>query len=171
MFFYGARTRADLFYLEEIEALRHAHPEIEFIPVLSHAAEDANWRGERGFVHERVDARLKQLALDGAGDVYACGPPPMIDALQPVLFMNGFEVGARVLRSFHDLFRRRVGSLTASAWESPAQSEWKSGEKGEENGRHIEFGWVGRGGSRQVCGLRQPPLPLFRAARAARDAL
>ena len=90
-FFYGARSRADLFYLDEIEALRRARPEIEFIPVLSHAGDDADWQGERGFVHERVDARLKALALDGAADVYACGPPPMIDALQPVLFMNGFE--------------------------------------------------------------------------------
>lgn len=90
-FFYGARTRDDLFYLDEIRALTSAHPEVTFIPVLSHANEDPEWRGERGFVHERVDAKLKELALDGAGDVYACGPPPMIDALQPVLFMNGFE--------------------------------------------------------------------------------
>jgi len=90
-FFYGARTRDDLFYLDEIEGLSEAHPEIEFVPVLSHADGDASWKGERGFVHERVDARLKELAIDGQGDVYACGPPPMIDALQPVLFMNGFE--------------------------------------------------------------------------------
>ncbi|TIO02381.1 MAG: CDP-6-deoxy-delta-3,4-glucoseen reductase, partial [Mesorhizobium sp.] len=59
-----------------------------------------SWRGERGFVHERVDAKLKELAIDGQGDVYACGPPPMIDALQPVLFMNGFEVE----RIFFDRF-------------------------------------------------------------------
>jgi propane monooxygenase reductase subunit len=90
-FFYGARTRDDLFYLDEIAALKDAHPEVEFVPVLSHADDDANWTGERGFVHERVAARLKGLAIDGQGDVYACGPPPMIDALQPVPFMSGFE--------------------------------------------------------------------------------
>ncbi len=90
-FFYGARTRDDLFYLDEIAALKEAHPEMEFVPVLSHADSDADWKGARGFVHERVDKRLKELGLDGEGDVYACGPPPMIDALQPVLFMNGFE--------------------------------------------------------------------------------
>ena len=105
-FFYGARTRADLFYLEEIEALRRKHPEVAFIPVLSHADDDGQWTGERGFVHERVDARLKQLALDGAGDVYACGPPPMIDALQPVLFMNGFEAE----RVFFDRFTTSAGA-------------------------------------------------------------
>lgn len=91
LFFYGARTQADLFYLDRIAALETAHPDLRFIPVLSHADDDANWKGERGFVHDRVGAILKQSGIDGAGDVYACGPPPMIDALQPVLFMNGFE--------------------------------------------------------------------------------
>jgi len=105
-FFYGARTRADLFYLDKIEALRRGHPEISFIPVLSHADDDADWRGERGFVHERVDAKLKELDLDGAADVYACGPPPMIDALQPVLFMNGFESE----RVFFDRFTTSTGA-------------------------------------------------------------
>lgn len=90
-FFYGARARRDLFHLERIAALTERHPEVTFIPVLSHAEDDASWAGERGFVHERVGARLKALGLDGAGDVYACGPPPMIDALNPVLFMNDFE--------------------------------------------------------------------------------
>ncbi len=107
-FFYGARTQADLFHLEKLAALCSAHPELEFIPVLSHANEDATWRGERGFVHERVDARLKALALDGAGDVYACGPPPMIDALQPVLFMNGFESE----RVFFDRFTTSSGATS-----------------------------------------------------------
>jgi propane monooxygenase reductase subunit len=73
---------------------------VTFIPVLSHAADDSGWAGERGFVHERVDAWLKDLDVDGNGDVYACGPPPMIDALQPVLFMNGFETE----RIFFDRF-------------------------------------------------------------------
>ncbi|MGX5799782.1 2Fe-2S iron-sulfur cluster-binding protein [Bradyrhizobium sp. Arg314] len=90
-FFYGARTQQDLFYLDRIAALVEKHPDLNFIPVLSHVNGDASWDGERGFVHERVDAKLKELAVDGQGDVYACGPPPMIDALQPVLFMNGFE--------------------------------------------------------------------------------
>jgi propane monooxygenase reductase subunit len=90
-FFYGARTRADLFYLDRIAALTEANPSVHFVPVLSHAEDDGAWRGARGFVHERVADKLRELDLDGAGDVYACGPPPMIDALEPVLFMAGFE--------------------------------------------------------------------------------
>ena len=107
-FFYGARTRDDLFHLDRIAGLVERHPEVRFIPVLSHAADDDSWDGERGFVHERVDAKLKELAIDGQGDVYACGPPPMIDALQPVLFMNGFESE----RIFFDRFTTSSGAGT-----------------------------------------------------------
>ncbi|MGC3940600.1 NADH:ubiquinone reductase (Na(+)-transporting) subunit F [Roseobacter sp. EG26] len=106
MFFYGARTQDDLFKLNDIAALTDAHPQVEFIPVLSHAEEDGTWQGERGFVHECVDRRLKDLDIDGEGDVYACGPPPMIDALTPVLFMNGFETE----RIFFDKFTPTSGS-------------------------------------------------------------
>ncbi len=74
--------------------------------MLSHADDDPKLRGERGFVHGRVDGKLKALALDGAGEVYACGPPAMIDALQPVLFMNGFETE----RVFFDRFTNYSGA-------------------------------------------------------------
>jgi propane monooxygenase reductase subunit len=74
--------------------------------VLSHADDDAEWTGERGFVHEAVDRRLKALGTDGEGDVYACGPPPMIDALTPVLFMHDFDTD----RIFYDKFTPTSGS-------------------------------------------------------------
>ena len=108
-FFYGARTQSDLFHLDRIAAITEAHPEVTFIPVLSHAADDASWQGEHGFVHERVGAKLKELALAGVGDVYACGPPPMIDALTPVLFMHDFELE----RIFYDKFTPSSGSSAA----------------------------------------------------------
>ncbi|MGB0905035.1 MAG: FAD-binding oxidoreductase, partial [Mangrovicoccus sp.] len=105
-FFYGARGQDDLFKLDEIGALTEAHPNVEFIPVLSHADDDAEWQGERGFVHECVDRRLKELGIEGEGDVYACGPPPMIDALTPVLFMHDFDTD----RIFYDKFTPTSGS-------------------------------------------------------------
>lgn len=98
-FFYGARTQNDLFKLDELKAITDAH-DVEFIPVLSHADDDADWQGERGFVHEAVDRWLKANDLEGEGDIYACGPPPMIDALTPVLFMNDFDTD----RIFYDRF-------------------------------------------------------------------
>jgi propane monooxygenase reductase subunit len=90
-FFYGARTRRDLFYVEEIAAIVAEHPTVTFVPVLSHADDDASWDGARGFVHEVVGSELRRLGIETDGDAYACGPPPMIDALQPVLFMQDFD--------------------------------------------------------------------------------
>lgn len=105
-FFYGARTRDDLFKLDEIGAITAAHPNVEFIPVLSHEQDGNDWDGARGFVHEYVNTRLKELGIDGEGDVYACGPPPMIDALTPVLFMHDFDTD----RIFYDKFTPTSGS-------------------------------------------------------------
>jgi propane monooxygenase reductase subunit len=99
-FFYGARTQADLFHLDKIKTITDAHPNISFVPVLSDADGDENWQGARGFVHEVVDTELTRLGIDGDGDVYACGPPPMIDALTPVLFMQDFDPD----RIFYDKF-------------------------------------------------------------------
>ena len=90
-FYYGARTQADLFYLDDLAALTKAHPRITFIPVLSHAADDATWTGARGFVHEIVASELRRMNFDGNGCAYACGPPPMIDALTPALFLLDFD--------------------------------------------------------------------------------
>ena len=112
-YFYGARSRDDLFKLDEIAAITDAHPEVTFIPVLSHADDDAEWTGERGFVHEAVDRKLRELGIEGEGDVYACGPPPMIDALTPTLFMLDFDTE----RVFYDKFTPTSG---ASAQAHPA---------------------------------------------------
>lgn len=105
-FFYGARTQDDLFKLDEIAAITDARPEVTFIPVLSHADDDAGWEGERGFVHEAVDRVLRDLGIEGEGDVYACGPPPMIDALTPTLFMLDFDAE----RVFYDKFTPTSGA-------------------------------------------------------------
>ena len=99
-FFYGARTRADLFYLDQIAAITAANPQITFIPVLSHAQDDDAWAGAQGFVHQVVGTELKRMGIEGDADAYACGPPPMIDALQPVLFLQDFDPD----RTFFDKF-------------------------------------------------------------------
>ena len=84
-FFYGARTRKDLFFLDEFAAVAAQLTDFEFIPVLSQATPDDAWQGETGFVHEAVDRILRTQGLAGEIDAYTCGPPPMIDAVLPVL--------------------------------------------------------------------------------------
>ena len=90
-FFYGARTQADLFLLDEFAKLEANNPDFKFIPALSHAEDGDGWAGERGFVHEVLAQHLRSEKLDGEIDAYSCGPPPMIDAVLPVLQMAGVE--------------------------------------------------------------------------------
>ena len=90
-FFYGARTRDDLFYLPEFEAIAARLKDFKFIPALSNSAAGDGWTGETGFVHEVVQRHLRAEKLTGSMDAYACGPVPMIDAMLPVLQMNGVE--------------------------------------------------------------------------------
>lgn len=90
-FFYGARTRSDLFYVEEIEKLGAGLKDFKFIPALSDAGPGDAWTGETGFVHEAVARVLKAEGLSGEMDAYSCGPPPMIDAVIPVLQGAGVE--------------------------------------------------------------------------------
>lgn len=90
-FFYGARTQADLFFLDRFAELSASHPAFTFVPVLSDAGTDTAWLGEKGFVHEVVAAHLREANSGEHVDVYACGPTPMIEALTPVLHMNDVE--------------------------------------------------------------------------------
>ena len=90
-FFYGARTARDLFYLDGFAELAARTPDFRFIPALSHAEPGEGWAGETGYIHDVVARTLRAEAFDGDVDAYSCGPPPMIDAVLPVLQMAGVE--------------------------------------------------------------------------------
>jgi propane monooxygenase reductase subunit len=90
VYYYGARTPKDLFYLDEIAALSTELNGFEFVPCLSDEWPD-DWDeigipGEQGLVTEVVERRETDLAEKEA---YLCGPPPMIDAAIPVLEAQG----------------------------------------------------------------------------------
>lgn len=96
--YFGARTSADLYALEAIEALgRRWGGQFVLTAVLSEEPADSDWSGARGFV---TDA-LAEFAADPAGaQAYLCGPPPMVDAALPVLA----QLGIRPETIFHDKF-------------------------------------------------------------------
>ncbi len=75
---HGARVRAELYDGPLFNALMREHPAFRYVPALSDAADDADWAGERGPVHE-VAARLFEGRFEGL-KAYLCGPPLMIDA-------------------------------------------------------------------------------------------
>ena len=96
-YYYGARTQADLFHLDELAALAARLPGLTFVPALSDAAADTTWTGERGFVTDVLSRHEGDLA---DADLYLCGPPPMIDAAMDVLLSKG----ADAKRIFFDKF-------------------------------------------------------------------
>ena len=104
-FFYGARSEADLFYLDEIKELGAGLSDFQFIPALSDLGDDSDWSGERGFIHEVLREHINAFDLDDEGDAYTCGPPPMIDAVIPMLQIAGLD-GDRI---FFDKFTQASG--------------------------------------------------------------
>ena len=85
-FFYGARAREDLIWLDELEQLTSALPRFRFIPALSEPAPADGWTGEAGLVTDVVARRCDSLR---GSEGYLCGPPGMIDAALDVLREKG----------------------------------------------------------------------------------
>jgi Na+-transporting NADH:ubiquinone oxidoreductase subunit F len=85
-FWYGARSRRELFYVEEFEALTEAHPNFRFVVALSEPRQEDAWTGEVGFVHEVLLRRhLSEHPTPEACEYYLCGPPLMLRATRAML--------------------------------------------------------------------------------------
>jgi propane monooxygenase reductase subunit len=84
-YYYGARTAADLFHVEELERLAQELPDFTFVPALSEAGDDG-WTGETGLITDVVDRLEDDLE---EADAYLCGPPPMVDAAIALLDAKG----------------------------------------------------------------------------------
>lgn len=79
-FYYGARTPADLFYLDEIAELGRGLVDFAFTACLSESADGAvpgHVVTAHGMVTDVVAAHEAAIAKT---EVYLCGPPPMVDA-------------------------------------------------------------------------------------------
>jgi propane monooxygenase reductase subunit len=90
VYYYGARTKKDLFHLDEMAELAERLPKFRFVPCLSESWPD-DWpsegsEGETGLVTDVLERRELSPA---DCDVYLCGPPPMIDAALPLLETMG----------------------------------------------------------------------------------
>jgi NAD(P)H-flavin reductase len=83
--FFGARTAADLYHLDRLEAIRRRMPSLEIVPALSGAV-PAGWSGETGLVTDVVDRWFSRLS---GYDAYLCGPAAMIDVAVEVITRRG----------------------------------------------------------------------------------
>jgi Na+-transporting NADH:ubiquinone oxidoreductase subunit F len=88
-YWYGGRSKRELFYLEHFNSIAREFPNFKFFVVLSEPHPDDNWKvkkdvndpegdGFTGFVHQAViDQYLKKHESPEDIEFYFCGPPMM----------------------------------------------------------------------------------------------
>jgi len=85
-FWYGARSRQEIFYEEFFRNLEDKHSNFTFHLALSSALAEDTWTGHLGFIHEVVmEKHLRDHGNPKAAEYYLCGPPMMIKACTKVL--------------------------------------------------------------------------------------
>lgn len=91
MVFFGARTQADLYAMDELaELARLWNGSFQFVPTLSHELEDSSWGGARGLVTTALESWISRAGVAGA-EAYLCGPPAMVDAASAMLAAHGLD--------------------------------------------------------------------------------
>ncbi len=93
-YWYGGRSKRELFYLEHFYELERSFPNFQFFVVLSEPLPEDNWKpktdvddkegdGFLGFVHQAViDEYLSKHESPEEIELYFCGPPLMNAAVQ-----------------------------------------------------------------------------------------
>ncbi len=91
-FWYGARSKADLFYVDELNALADRYDNFDWTVALSDPAPEDEWQGATGFVHSvAFENHLRDHPAPEQCEYYLCGPPLMIRAVFAMLDDLGVE--------------------------------------------------------------------------------
>lgn len=91
-FWYGARSKREMFYDDEFKALEKEFPNFSYHVALSDPLEEDNWDGPVGFIHQVVaDNYLNDHEAPEDIEYYMCGPPMMVDAVDSMLYNMGVE--------------------------------------------------------------------------------
>ncbi len=85
-YWYGARSRREIFYEDEFRAIERDFPNFKFVIALSDPLPDDHWKGDTGFIHNVVLKNyLDKHPEPEEVEYYLCGPPMMNDAVQKML--------------------------------------------------------------------------------------
>ena len=91
-FWYGARSRREMFYDEEFKAIAKEFPNFKYTVALSEPQPEDKWDGPTGFIHKVVfENYLKNHPDPAEVEYYLCGPPMMIAAVNKMLYDLGVE--------------------------------------------------------------------------------
>jgi Na+-transporting NADH:ubiquinone oxidoreductase subunit F len=90
-FWYGARSRQEVFYQDYFENLAKRFPNFSFHLALSEPLPTDNWTGPTGFIHEVLaETYLRTHSAVAGIEYYLCGPPAMVQATTKML--DGLKV-------------------------------------------------------------------------------
>ena len=89
-FWYGARSKKEIFYQDQFEAIEKQFPNFKFKIALSDPQPEDNWEGSTGFIHQVIHDEYL-INHDEPEDIeyYLCGPPMMNDAVNKMLYDLG----------------------------------------------------------------------------------
>ena len=91
-FWYGARSKREMFYVEDFDRLAADHDNFEWHVALSDPQEGDDWTGETGFIHNVLfENYLKDHPAPEDCEFYMCGPPVMNRAVINMLHDLGVE--------------------------------------------------------------------------------
>lgn len=89
-FWYGARSKNEIFYEEDFRAIEKEFPNFSFHIALSEPKPEDHWTGPVGFIHQVIfDNYLKTHDFPEDIEYYMCGPGPMAKAVQKMLDEQG----------------------------------------------------------------------------------
>jgi Na+-transporting NADH:ubiquinone oxidoreductase subunit F len=91
-FWYGARSRREIFYQDDFDRLQSEHPNFRWHVALSDPLPDDRWSGLTGFIHKVLyDEYLGRHPAPETCEYYLCGPPLMTNAVIGMLEELGVE--------------------------------------------------------------------------------
>lgn len=91
-FWYGARSKKEMFYIEDFDSIAKDNPNFEWHVALSDPLPEDNWDGYVGFIHNVVyEQYLKNHPAPEDCEFYMCGPPIMNQCVIDMLISIGVE--------------------------------------------------------------------------------
>ncbi len=91
-FWYGARSKREMFYVEDFDMLARENPNFTWHTALSDALPEDEWTGYTGFIHNVLfEEYLKNHPAPEDCEFYMCGPPMMNNAVINMLLSIGVE--------------------------------------------------------------------------------
>mgnify|MGYP001826338067 FL=1 len=91
-FWYGARSKREMFYVDDFDSLAASHDNFSWHVALSDPQPEDEWTGYTGFIHEVLyENYLSNHPAPEDCEYYMCGPPLMTQAVLQMLYDLGVE--------------------------------------------------------------------------------